>query len=383
MKSTLSFLLVIIACTKLWSQGADKNKVAEYFQNEQYDEAINYLLPLLGNTADVFTSNAIGYAYLMNEDFSKAEAFYQRTYSMDSTNFTANKQLAQIASEREDYVQALVYHKRMLQLQPMNASLHKSTAELFRILKETDSAMIYYSRSYNLQPLNIKYASAYVVQLLNQKKYKTADSILNIFLSIDSASVPAMMLAIRSEYEKGDYKAATAFSNRWLNINTRDRNLSTTIRLAIANYELDSFSVSYKLCDTLMKQETLDENLSYYAARALTKLGDYRKSNELYEECLSLAISKNAEKYLFGKVENFESLRQHKLAIAACDTAYYLFHNPLALYNIGRLYETGLKNQPKANTYYKQYLKKASPATAQEKKVYSYIKEMLDAKEKK
>src|SRR5687767_13857088 len=106
MKSTLSFLLIVIACTRLWSQAADKNKVTEYFQNEQYDEAINYLLPWLGNTPDVFTSNAIGYAYLMNEDFSKAEAFYQRTYSIDSTNFTANKQLAQIASEREDYNQA-------------------------------------------------------------------------------------------------------------------------------------------------------------------------------------------------------------------------------------------------------------------------------------
>ena len=96
-----------------------------------------------------------------------------------------------------------------------------------------------------------------------------------------------------------------------------------------------------------------------------------------------MAITKDAEKYLFGKVENFESLRQYTAAIASCDTAHYLFHNPLALYNIGRLYETGLKNQAKANSYYKQYLRKASPGTAQEKKVYSYLKEMLESKAKK
>ena len=129
-----------------------------------------------------------------------------------------------------------------------------------------------------------------------------------------------------------------------------------------------------------MKQETTDENLSYYAARALNKLGEYKQSNELYEECLSLAISKDAEKYLFGKADNFESMRKHSLAIAACDTAYYIFHNPLALYNMGRLYETGLKNPEKANTYYKQYLRKASPTTAQERKVYGYLKEKLETK---
>lgn len=131
-----------------------------------------------------------------------------------------------------------------------------------------------------------------------------------------------------------------------------------------------------------MKQDVLDENLFYYAARSLNKLGKYRESNDLYEECLNLAISKNAEKYFFGKVENFESLRQAKAAIASCDTAYYVFHNPLALYNIGRLYETGLKNKTKAHIYYRDYLKKAVPLTVQEKKVYAYVKEVLATKEK-
>ena len=127
----------------------------------------------------------------------------------------------------------------------------------------------------------------------------------------------------------------------------------------------------------------MDENLFYYTARALNKLGQYKESNDLLSECLDLAISENAEKYFFEKVENFESLRQYKSAIASCDTAYYLFHNPLALYNIGRLYETGLKNKDKAMGYYRQYVKKASPSTAQEKKVHAYLKEMLIGKETK
>jgi tetratricopeptide (TPR) repeat protein len=324
--------------------------------------------------------NALGYAFLMNEETPKAELFYKRANAIDTTNFTSNKYLAQIEKERDNFEQALVYHERMIQSQPKNASLYKSTGDLYLLLKRDDSALYYYSRSYQLQPFNIKYASTYAGQLLNHKNYSVADSILTIFLSIDSISVSAMMLAIRSAYEKKDYESAVAFSNRWLNINRDDNNMATTIRLAIASYELKNFLVSYKVCDTLIKQDFRDENVFYYAAKALNKLGQYKQSNDLLSKCLDMAISENAEKYFFEKVENFEALRQYKPAIAACDTAYYLFHNPLALYNTGRLYETGLKNKNKALGYYKQYVNKASPSTPQEKKVYTYLKEMLIAK---
>jgi hypothetical protein len=50
---------------------------------------------------------------------------------------------------------------------------------------------------------------------------------------------------------------------------------------------------------------------------------------------------------------------------------------------MGRLYETGLKNKNMAWGYYRQYVKKANPSTAQERKVYAYLKEMLTTKETK
>ena len=192
-----------------------------------------------------------------------------------------------------------------------------------------------------------------------------------------------MNFAIRSSYEQNDYKTVASFSQRWLSVNRDEINLPTTIRLAIANYELKNYLTSYKVCDTVINQEFLDERILYYAARALTKLGQYRESNELLAQCLDLSISKTAENYFFQMGENFESLKQYKPAIAANDTAYYLFQSPLTLYNIGRLYETGLKNKTKAIEYYKRYLKKASPSSAQEKKVYAYLKEMLEEKKVK
>jgi tetratricopeptide (TPR) repeat protein len=357
--------------------GVNKNKVAEYFQNEQYKEAVEYLSPLLKDTPDLYVANSLGYAFLMNEETERAESLFGQAIKLDSLNFTANKYLAQIENGRDNLEQALLHYQRMIKVQPGNASLHKSIGDLFLSLKMPDSTLVFYAKAFQLQPSSIKYAANYATHLLNQKQYNSADSIVRIFLSIDSASTPVMMLAIRSAYEKENYKLAASFSDRWLNTNLDNMNLPTTIRLAIANYEIRNFSVGYKLCDTLIQQGIADERLLYHAARSLNKLGRHKESNDVLAQCLAIAISKNAEKYFFEAAENFESLRQYKAAIAACDTAYYLFRNPLALYNIGRLYENGLKNKEKAIAYYRQYLKKATPSTPEEKKAYAYLKELV------
>jgi len=116
-----------------------------------------------------------------------------------------------------------------------------------------DTALYYYAEAYKLQPFNIKYVSSYATRLLNQKNYRTTDSILNIFLAIDSTSVPAINLAVRSLYEQDNYRLTSSFSNRWLNIKPDEINVSTTIRLAIANYELKNYLLGYKLCDTVIR----------------------------------------------------------------------------------------------------------------------------------
>ena len=380
MKTLFICLSMIVSATASAQDEVNKGKVTEYLQNEQYKEVVDYLTPSIKDSQDIFILNTIGYAHISMERFAEAEVFYNKTITVDSTNFTANKYLAQIERERENYQQAVFYHKRMMQVQPQNASVFKSTGDLYQLLKEMDSSMVYYQKAYLLQPLNIRYAANYVTQLLNQKKYKTADSIINNFLSVDSNNVPATMLAIRSAYDKQDYKTASAFSAKWLNTKLDDLNIPTTVRLAIANYELKNFLMSHKLCDTVIKQGLQEEKLMYHSARALNKLGRHKESNDLLNQCLDLAISGDAEKYLFEKSDNFESLKQYNAAVAACDTAYFLFQKPLALYNIGRLYETRLNNKSKAISYYKRYVEKGMPTNLEEIKVYAYLKEMLTPK---
>lgn len=360
----------------------DKNKVADYFQNEQYNDAIIYLD---SNTThyphDVYLLNSLGYAYFMIKDFNKSEENYLKAFGSDTVNFTANKYLAAIYTNYKQYEKALGYYRRLVKTQPGNGMLYKYMGDVYAEKDKTDSALLMYSAAYKLQPANQKILSAYAGGLLSEKNYNQADTVLNAFLTKDSANVSAMILAVRSAYEQENYKQAATFSNRWKNVDFIDVN--TTVHLAISNYNLKNYLLSFQLCDALIQQGIDAESVLYYASRAMYKLNQFKKSNDLLAQCLSKAISPNADTYFSSKADNFEALKQYKKAIAAYDTAYYLFKNPLSLYNIGRLYESGLKNTKVAYQYYTKYLKAGKPESEDEKRVYAYVYGLFEDKKVK
>jgi len=354
----------------------DKNKVSEYFQNQQYVEAIQYLESKnIASSAGVNLINSLGYAYFMSENYKVAEEQYRHVLSLDSLNFTANRYMALIREYNKNYNDVLFYYKRLLKQQPDNAWLYNLYGDAFSLNKQPDSASLYYSKAYNLQPQNVKIVSAYANNLLDKESYLTADSVLNVFLLKDSVNLPVMRLSIRSSLAQHKMTKAAAFTDRW--IRTGEIDPRTSANLALANYSIKNYGACYTLCDTLLKQGIETESLLYYASLAMNKLNDYNKSNDLLRRCLALAISKNTNIYYFSRAENFESLKQYKKAITAYDTAYFLFQDPLALYNIGRIYDKGLNNKKLAENFYKKYVVVAKPKTEDEKKAYAYVKEML------
>lgn len=383
MKYILSFILVFINFYTLnvFAQQAeiDKIKIADYFQNEQYSDAIRYLdSNFINHPKEIYVLNSLGYAYYMTRDFHKSEENYLKTFVSDTLNFTANKYLALINTNYKHYNEALDYYKRLIKTQPAYAILYKFMGDVYEEKDDTDSALLMYSKAYNLQSQNQKIALAYANELLSDKNYKRCDSVLNAFLVYDSANASAIILAVRSAYEQENYKQAATFSNRWKNVDFVD--INTTVHLAIANYNLKDYSLCYQLCDTLLQQGIETESVLYYASRAMYKLNQFKKSNDLLAKCFSKAISANADTYFSSQADNFEALQQYKKAIAAYDTAYYLFKNPLSLYNIGRLYQSGLKNDKIARRYYIKYLKSGKPESKDEKRVYAYVKELLKEK---
>src|ERR1700740_852031 len=77
----------------------DKIKVSDYLQNQQYEEAIAYLLPFAEpDSAHPAILNSIGYALFMNEQAKKASLYFQRALRLDSGNTMSLYYLSAICS---------------------------------------------------------------------------------------------------------------------------------------------------------------------------------------------------------------------------------------------------------------------------------------------
>ena len=374
-KHALSFLLGILIIYNSNGQSTaifDKNKVMDFFQNQQFDEAIEYLMPVVSiDSTNLQLLGFLGYANYMNDNITAAERYYQRVINLDSNNIAANQYLASINSNTNPE-KAKMFISRLINLQPYRASYYRNMGDLLRGRIPKDSVLLYYNHAYSLAPGDYKNAIALADILIDSKSYSKADNILEIGLAKDSLVAAYLKLQVRSAYEAKVYSNALVPGERLILLN--EISLSSLTQLALSYYNLKMYNDCIRVCEYLISKDITTESIYYYEARAWAKLKNYTKCNELLQICLASAISKTAELYYYTLGENYESLKQFKKAISQYDTAFYLFKNPVMLYNCGRIYETKLKNVSLAKKYYNIYLKLANPQSPDEKQAYEYVK---------
>ncbi|MBO9203016.1 MULTISPECIES: tetratricopeptide repeat protein [Niastella] len=350
----------------------DKNKVMEFFQNMEYEDAINYLL--IAEKADSLNLQVLGYlgyAYQMNEEPNNASRYYQKMLDVDSNNVSANQYFSSLYSD-EDPVTARKYLSRLINRNPQKSVYYRKMGDLFRRKNQKDSAFIYYEQAFRLLPNDSRNGAALSDLLIDQKNYQRADSIIDEGLLRDSLSIAYLKLRIKSSYEAAAYQKVIIPGERLLRLG--EGSSTTLTQVVLAYYNLKLYKDCIRVCELLIEKGMAGENIFYYAAKSHAKLREFEESNELLKTCLGLAISNTAEYYFHALGDNYEELKQYKKAIAQYDTAYYLFKNPLMLYDCGRIWDGSLNNYSAAKKYYSKYLSLAKPQSTDEKKAYNYIR---------
>lgn len=351
---------------------ADKSRVMDYFQNQQFDEAISYLATAIDeDSANAGVLGYLGYAYYMTDRGTAAERCYKRILGLDSGSVSALYYLETIVG-RDDPDQALGYVVRLTSLQPSKAAWWRTKGELLRRLRQSDSAYAAFMTAYGLAPEETKNVTALAEMLIERKNFTAADSILDIALGRDSLSFPVIKTRMRSAYSAKDFAAVTPLGERVMRLNLPDVNVQSW--LALSYYNLKQYPDCIRACEFLTDAGYDVEAVLYYESRALSKLARYDESNELLQICLKKAIEPTAEWYYHDRADNFEGKHQYKAALSHYDTAYYMFHSPLMLYNAGRVAETGLKDISLARKYYRRYLTTGRPVDAEERKAYDYVR---------
>jgi tetratricopeptide (TPR) repeat protein len=352
----------------------DKSKVGDYFQNQQFEEAIQYLATALrSDSNNISLLGYTGYAYYMNDNKQAAEGCYQHIFDLDSNNIAALSYLV-LLNTNEDREKAMSFTRRLLGLQPAKAVWWRTMGELLRRAQQPDSAMDYLTRAHELAPTDAKTIAALADVLIDKRYYPLCDSMLDAGLERDSLNINFLRLRIRSAYQAGDYPGVFIPGERLIRIDEPGAVSGSLTWLALSYYNLKKYPDCIRVCEYMLNSGLEQEAIYYYEARAWAKLKEYAKSNTLLDTCLTKAISKTADWYYYDMGENYEGLKNFKMAMASYDTAYYLFKDPTMLYNCGRIAESELKNTTLARKYYSRYLAAAHPQSPEEKRAYAYVR---------
>ena len=360
------------------SASIDKNKVMDFFQNQQFDEAITYLNAALpADSQNVQLLGYLGYAYYMNDNTKAADRYYRKLVAINPDDIVALQYLA-ILNKSDNPDQAIQFTRRLILLQPNKAAHYRNMGELFKRKDKQDSAFTNYNTAYSLAPKDYRNGVGLADVLIDNHKFVAADSIIETGLIDDSINVSFLKLRIRSAYSAEEYEGVRLPGERLIRLG--ESPLTALTQVMLSYYNLKRYTDCIRVCEYVISSGYTVQNIFYYEAKAYAKLKQFDKSNDLLKTCIDLAISKEAEMYYYNLGLNYQALRQYKKAIAQYDTANYLFKNPVMNYNSGRICEINLKNMELAQKYYTKYLATANPVEADEKEAYDYIKKRYGKK---
>lgn len=359
----------------------DKSRVMDFFQNQEFAEAIDYLSPSIqADSGNINLLGWAGYAYYMSDKTREAGDCFRRVVAVDSTNLSALHYLVLLELGEAGGGLALKYAQRLLVLQPKRALWWRTAGDCWRRRNQSDSALLYFDSAYALAPGDGKTVAGLADVLIDKKQNARADTLLDYALINDSLNVTLLKLRLRSAYQERDFAAVLLPGERLVRL--EDPSVVSLTWLALSYYELKQYGDCIRICEHMLDMGLQLESVYYYEARAFAKRKEYPRSNELLTIALSKAISNTAEWYFDARGDNDEALKDYKSALANNDSAYYLFKDPITLYNCGRLCETGLHNVRMAGQYYRRYLAAAHPKSEPEKKADAYVRKRWGRKAK-
>jgi tetratricopeptide (TPR) repeat protein len=349
-----------------------KNAVMDFFQNQQFEEAIAYLSPILqADSGDLDLLGYAGYAYFMSDNSRAAATCYRHMLALDSSNVAALHYLVLIRSN-EDPEEAYNYAAQLLQLQPDREPWWRIMGELSARRGKPDAALGFFEHAYSMMPGDARAVAGLAELLIENRSFARADSMLDGALGKDSMNSSLLKLRVKAAFFAKKYADAIVPGERLVASNEPASQALTW--LALSYYELQRYPDCIQTCGHMVDIGLDLEQVYYYEAESYAKLREYRVSDSLLRICLTKAIQPTAEWYYDVLASNHEALHEYKQAIAHYDTSYYLFKDPTTLYTCGRIAETELHNMTLARRYYLRYLEVGKPVSAAEKEAYLYVR---------
>lgn len=367
------FLLFLFAITNLVAQTgkADPAKLLEYYENQHYAEAAQYLQSMYpDDTRDIKVLNQIAYCNLMAGKLTEAEKNYIKANAIQPDNPAILFSLAHISSKRGNPVKAKSYLQQIIRLDSLNFSAYKQLA----VYEDAPEIKLKYLRKANaLHSSDPDVAYDLAMAYKDLKQYQQAYEVLKTAIASDTENFTLQQAQLPLSNLLGKYQEVID-TGKQLMENHTDVNVMN--EMGQAYFYLKDYQKCIMIYKTLEDLGIRNEGTLYYMALSYRELKDYDHAAIYAQKTIDEAVSDHITLYYTALAGIYESKSQFNDALEAYKRGLtFSIHNTI-YYRLGLLYDLNLKQPKNAANYYKLYLK-SKPDQEKEKEQITYAKERI------
>lgn len=332
----------------------DKDKLFDFYQNQRYAEAAEYLKQNYGeNTDDLKALTQMGYCFLMAGNNVEAEKYYLKANSLQSKSLPILFNLASINNRRGNTDKGKQYYGEIVEIDSNNFIVYKLLANLYNSNKDS-LKRVYLLKANKLMPTDGDVAVDLAEVHALYQDYGKAYEVLNVAIKADNENfvLQRTKLPIANYLKK--YDEVIVAGEALLKIGP---DAAVIKDVAKAYYFTKKYDKAVALFTQLEKMQMQNENTLYFTTLCYRYLKNFKMAAIYAKKTIEEGISPNIPNYYALLGLAYEENQQYSLANAAYKKGLFFDTNPTLYYRLAILYDTKLKQVKTAKNYYKLYLK--------------------------
>ncbi|WP_316736163.1 tetratricopeptide repeat protein [Pedobacter aquatilis] len=354
----------------------DKEKLFEFYQLQKYGEAAEYLRTIYPNdTKDLKALTQIGYCYMMAGKTADAEQFYTSAYQIQPQNLSILFSLASIAGKRGNNNKAKSLYEEIIKIDSNNFSAYKQLANLnddvlgFKKVK-------YLLKANKLNPIDADVVFDLGEVYMKSNLYMMVNKILEPALKADSANIQLLKIKLPVCIVEAKLDEAIKTGEKLFALG--DSSTFVLNNLGKVYYMKKEFQkgLDYFGKVKLQAADDANEGLFYNMALCYKGLKDYNNAAIHFTKAINAGISKKTLLYYTKLGESYEQGEKFESAAAAYRKGAFFDNEGSMLYILAQIYDTKLNQKTNAINTYAQVLK-VLPNTDGNKEVFEFINKRM------
>ncbi|WP_377115774.1 tetratricopeptide repeat protein [Mucilaginibacter litoreus] len=336
----------------------------EYYQNQKFAEAADYLKKTYQEPViDVKALSQLAYTSNMAGRLTDAEAYYQRIYSIDSTNTGVLFSLGSINLRRGNNIKAENYYRQIIARDSTNFMVYKQLAKLSDGRNDIPNRIAYLQKANQLNPTEPDVASDLSNLYVAIKLTQQAEKVLSKAIEADQENIVLLNSLIKLQYAQKKWPETIATGLKL--VQNGDNSGEVLSKVGIAYYNIKNYECA--LAALLGIDKIAQNETSYYfTALAYKALKDQHMAILFLEQALKDGITPNAGAYYGEIADSNEKLKRYISAVKSYQKGLQFEESPMMYYALANVYDTYLKDKKNAVKYYKKYLSGKPPVEKQQ-----------------